>query len=382
MSKRTFKSLDEIPDDAMHEKDVESITNAVEAEELDQVHQILRDEELTGGSWRLERKGPTDTNYQYCAKFPSSQPLDRDIIAKTYGGGDYKVRTFRANGQMFKQAQFSIDYRIKGALDVTQIHSPNQESSVQVMRKMDEQQMNMFAMYEKMNKNSQDSSNQMLMVMMTMMQKSSEQMSMVMAEALKPKPSAVETYMPLMIEMIRRPSNDNGSMKLTEMINAVKELQGIPVVKPDPDAEPPEKKDTFGKIIDLVGPLAAAFMASKGVNMQQAMQQAQPVQPVHPQAIPQSPQEPEPQAAMAQYIPNILSFNKQGKTPQQFVDLLNMLISGDDKERLLDMLEQDNWFQTLFNSDVQIAGIMPWMLEVRKLMLGDEDHPMSMPKFT
>jgi len=382
MSKRTFKSLDEIPDDAVPEKDVESITSAVEAEELDQVHQILRDEELTGGSWRLERKGPTDTNYQYCAKFPSSQPLDRDIIAKTYGGGDYKVRTFRANGQMFKQAQFSIDYRIKGALDVTQIHSPNQESSVQVMRKMDEQQMNMFTMYEKMNKNSQDSNNQMMMLMMTMMQKSSEQMSMVMAEALKPKPSAVETYMPLMIEMIRRPSNDNGNMKLTDMINAVKELQGIPVVKPDPEAEVPEKKDTFGKIIDLVGPLAAAFMASKGVNMQQAMQQAQPVQPIHHQAIPQPSQEPEPQAAMVQYIPHILNFHKQGKTPKQFVDLLNMLISGDDKERLLDMLEQDNWFQTLFNSDVQIAGIMPWMQEVRKLMLGDEDHPMNTPKFT
>jgi len=379
MSKRTFKSLEEIPSDAADEKDVDSITSRAEAEELDQVHQILRDEELTGGTWRLERKGPTDVNYQYCAKFPASQPLDRDIIAKTYGGGDYKVRTFRANGQMFKQAMFSIDYRIKGSLDATLQVMP-QESNVQVMRKIDESNNNMMAMYEKINRASNESNNNMMLMMMTMMQKSSEQMSMIMAEALKPKPSAVETYMPLMIEMIRRPS-DTGGMKLTEMINAVKELQGIPVTKPEEQEEAPEKKDTFGKIIDLVGPLAAAFMASKGVNMQQAMHT---VQPTPPTAIPQPRQEPVNDAPMVQYIPHILNLHKQGKSPKQFVDLLSMLMADDQKEMLIEMLEKDDWFQTLFNSDVQIANIMPWMLEVRKIMIGEEQpaEQLSAPRFT
>lgn len=380
MSKRTYKSLEEIPNGALEEKSVESISDQADAEELDQVHQILKDEELTGGTWRLERKGPTDTTYQYCARFPSSQPLDRDVIAKTYGGGDYKVRTFRANGQMFKQAMFSIDYRIKGALDTANVQVMPQENNVQVMRKIDESNNNMMALYEKMNRASSESSNNMMLMMMTMMQKSSEQMSMIMAEALKPKPSAVETYMPLMIEMIRRPS-DTGGMKLTEMINAVKELQGIPVVKPEEQEEAPEKKDTFGKIIDLVGPLAAAFMASKGVNMQQAMQT---VQPAAPTAIPQPREEPVQTAPMVQYVPHILNLHRQGKSPKQFVDLLSMLMDESQRDMLLEMLEKDDWFQTLFNSDVGIANIMPWMLEVRKIML-DEDKPVEQfnpPKFT
>lgn len=378
MSKRTFKSLDEIPDDSIEKPDVDSITNRADAEELDQVHQILRDEELTGGTWRLERKGPTDVNYQYCSKFPASQPLDRDIIARTYGGGDYKVRTFRANGQMFKQAMFSIDYRIKGSLDTTTQMMP-QESNVQIMKRMDDSNNNMMMMYDKINRSSNESSNNMMLMMMTMMQKSSEQMSMVMAEALKPKPSAVETYMPLMIEMIRRPS-EGGGMKLTEMINAVKELQGIPIVKPEEQEDAPEKKDTFGKIIDLVGPLAAAFMASKGVNMQQAMQTVQPTQP---SAIPESSHEPVNNAYMVQYVPHILNVHKQGKSPKQFVDLLSMLMAEDQKDLLLEMLEKDDWFQTLFNNDLQIANIMPWMLEVRKIMIGAEQpmEQMSAPKF-
>lgn len=381
MSKRTFRSLEELPDaNALEDRTVESISDQADAEELDQVHQILKDEQLTGGTWRLERKGPTDTIYQYCAKFPSSQPLDRDAIAKTYGGGDYKVRTFRANGQMFKQAMFSIDYRIKGALDTVAVHAP-QESNVQVMRKIDEQNNSMMSLYEKMNRASNESSNHMMLMMMTMMQKSAEQMSMVMAEALKPKPSAVETYMPLMIEMIRRPS-DTGGMKLTEMINAVKELQGIPVTKPEEPDEPVEKKDTFGKIIDLVGPLAAAFMASKGVNMQQAMQQ---VQPTPPQAIPQPEPMPVQSAPMVQYVPHIMNFHRQGKTPQQFVDLLMMLMGEDQKEMLFEMLEKDDWFTTLFNNDVNIAGIMPWMLDVRKILIGEETsstEQIQAPRFT
>jgi hypothetical protein len=279
---------------------------------------------------------------------------------------------------MFKQAMFSIDYRIKGSLDTT-IQTMPQESNVQIMKRMDDSNNNMMMMYDKINRSSNESSNNMMLMMMTMMQKSSEQMSMVMAEALKPKPSAVETYMPLMIEMIRRPS-EGGGMKLTEMINAVKELQGIPIVKPEEQEDAPEKKDTFGKIIDLVGPLAAAFMASKGVNMQQAMQTVQPTQP---SAIPESSHEPVNNAYMVQYIPHILNVHKQGKTPKQFVDLLTMLMAEDQKDMLLEMLEKDDWFQTLFNNDLQIANIMPWMLEVRKIMIGAEQpmEQMSAPKF-
>ena len=71
---KRLKSLEEVSlpaDDSLENgapETVEDIEESVETKELKKIEEVLTDAEVSGGTVRLERKGPNDLKWQYCGR--------------------------------------------------------------------------------------------------------------------------------------------------------------------------------------------------------------------------------------------------------------------------------------------------------------------------
>lgn len=361
--------------------------------EIDEIKSIISDLDA-GGTVRLERKGPFDSVFAYIQKIPVKQ-FDIDIIKNMYGGGEYKAKTFRSNGQMYRPFSFSIDNRIKGRLDESQIKDMAEGKDDSTMRKAADLAMSMVKstpdnsdMFLKMMQMQGHKSDQMMTLMMTQMQNSMQMMvtmmtqsqqsqasagaemmkAMAMMNSNKSGPDFATSLTPVLVEMIRsRGSEKSDLSQFMEMFSTFKELTG----------GEKEDRSLTDKIIDVAGPVLMGLFGRMG---QGSGMPAQMVIPQIPQQVSQPVVDHEPETQnesmklLSLVVGQLFKAADKGSDPTLYADLIVDVLTDQQYVELIQALTLDDWKVKLFGQDVRAQKHGVWLDELRKTLLNYDNN--------
>lgn len=354
-------------------------------EDVRKIQEVLGSHDISGGKIRLERKGPTDQVFQYVSTFPT-ESFDIDHIKKTFGGGDYYARTFRANGQMYKPFNFSIDYRFKGALDEQAIRQmavepkESQAKIVDAISRMNDGGLTPNVMLRMMETSAKQQENSMMMMVKMMTDSQERQMALIgqiFAAKAAPAPAPantgfVEAITPILLEMIKSKST---STPLSDSITMLKELKEV--MRDDRE----ESEETMlDKIMKIAGPLVPALIGSSGHTPGNGR-----VEKVISPPLP-SDRQPAPEEAITRAKVIVTMFTEQlliaaskGSDPGIYYDLIVDALTEPQLLQLKQNLTGDDWCAKLFNDDTRVRSRISWFEELRQLILNDGrlDGPMK-----
>lgn len=383
-------------DDVIGATETADIAEGIDAKDIKSIEDVLAGLGQDGGSVRLERKGPTDTHFQYICKYPA-QEFDIDVIKATYGGGSYKCSTFRSNGQIYKPFTFSIDHRLKGSIDVP---SSSKDSGFDGASRV-------IDMASRLGKGNGDSAtlplilkmidsgnanNSQMMVMMMQMQEQGRQaqqassdrmialigaLAPVLAPLFSRTPAPDHTAKLLEIVMTNKPQSPVANMQETiELIKAAGELNGGGASK---DSSLWERILTA--VSPAAGPLASAIM--QRVSPQQTPPTNIQIVPA-PQISEAGEPAPEPQLDMIMALKvMLLQAAVKGCDPLPYADVVMDFVGDSGIEPLHSALTQENWRALLFGDEtdktnVEIAKHAEWFDKLRQHILDSlNDEPIS-----
>jgi hypothetical protein len=388
------KSLKDLPSSAgdevegqEHESDTpESVEEKADTAELKKIESVLTDVEVSGGSLRLERKGPNDLKWQYVAKF-KIEDFSQEHIQKVYGGGDYRAQTFRSSGGFYKRFDFTIDYRFKGAMDfgANDPKAVPSDNNAGLALQISQQNNSNALMLDIMNK-AQASSSQNMLLMVNMMNESSKQnmammsgMFSALAAAMgKSAPDPVQSYMPLMLEMVKSSGNQKGGQttSMTEVISAMRELSAL--AKGEAPAKEEKEEDMLDKVMKYGGPLITALLTRTPLQMPGAVAPAAGGQVIdmQPQApVVQQPKvmiTPPPASApneMVQkinmYMEVLISAAEKNSDPGAYAQMISDMLSDEHFATLLGELESPDWFAKVADGNPQVIAQQVWFTSLR-----------------
>ncbi len=383
MAKNSNKDATVEQDEPLEATTADEVLSGVDLEDARKIEQIISSNELSGGSIRLERKGPTDSTYQYVAKFKVADGFDLEFIKQVYGGGDYKAKTFRSTGAFHKPFEFSIDYRHKGKLDVDALPKPGGDKQdiptlMNAMRqwlpqadgKADDRMMAMF-------KTMGDSQQAMMMFMMQSQQQQSQQMMgmfTAMATAMAGNKSTPTDITPVLIEMIKS-SHNGGSSKsgsdlptLIEAMRSLKELTGGAAATATGGDD--EKETTFDKIMKYGGPVLAAILTKTPLAMPGAPagQPQLPAPSDQPPAIDVNTNAQMPPAVGA-FIGMILGAASKNADTATYANLIDDSLDPAQADILCGILQRPDWIEKLAETDRRVLNFAPWFTKLRGELL-------------
>lgn len=362
----------------------EEILDQADASEVEKIEGILSANDLSGGSIRLERKGPTDQAYQFVGKFRISDGFDLDFVRKVYGGGDYRAKTFRSNGQMGKAFEFSIDYRFKGTMDVEALPKAGSSDSqvpalISSLKSLFPQQDDgksndrMMQMFKAMG----DSQQAMMMFMMQSQQQNSQQQMAMMTGMMTAMGQAMGNggktpdMTPVLIEMIKSAgtnrTGDKGSdlPTLIEAMRSLKELTtGVPATAPEE-----EKETAFDKILKYGGPVVAALLTKTPLQMPGVPAPAgAPLLPPPNQEI-DMPTDQQLPVEVKAYIGMIIGAAAKNSDTAIYADLIDDALNNEQADILCGVLQQPDWIEKLAQTDARVLQFKPWFSKLREELL-------------
>lgn len=372
-----------------------------ENESYQQITDMLKANDLEGGTIRINRRGPGETSHSYCTKI-KVQEFDIEFVKKTFGGGDYLCQCFRANGQLGRRFSFSIDARFKGSLDTSDrgVMSAAQDNGSAMVKmvealRQDNKGNDMTPILQTMMKASSDN----MAMMMAMMQQSTQMMTSAMTSIATMAASgkkegggdeSMKALVPVLVAMINKPSPPAGSIE--ETVKTMALLKGMYEPQGGGDGEDKEE-GLLDKVFKLGGPLISALVASRGgapmVVPPQRQLPAPGGQPQHqPQQQPQHQaqqeqraqeqqyQQPQPVPAPSQEVLMLGMFlhgAEKGSDPGLYHDLLMDLVQENQVEVMEQVLKSENYLDLLYGSSPDALAkaklYKSWFDELRDLVL-------------
>lgn len=98
-------------DDAEAAPDKRSPMERENDKQEQKIVELLRSEQLTGGTVNLKRRTLTDTKMNYLTTMAADN-FSQQVIAQMFGGGDYFAQFLKADGTFLTSLNFSIDHQI------------------------------------------------------------------------------------------------------------------------------------------------------------------------------------------------------------------------------------------------------------------------------
>lgn len=357
-----------------------------------QIDEMLKGNDLDGGTIRLSRRGPTDNGFSYIGKMRISE-FDLDNIKKVYGGGDYQGQTFRANGQMGKKISFSIDARFRGIIDPQDKSNAAAPSNPMDLPRLidalkDRPDTGQADLIKMMMKSSESN----MMLMMQMMQQSTQIMVAAMQSnnnrpipvAPAPDNSVLTAMMPVLIEMIRSNNGGKGG-SITEIVAAIKAIKSIN----EDDKDVPEKEEeSFGmKLVKALGPVVLPALTGQGSHpmppaaARPLPSSAQPgnATPPQPGAAPAPKAEDPTSQAVGMFLIQLVSAAENNGDPGLYHDIVVEVLNQEQAERMKMVLGSDDFLEQLYGADPNILARakmkVTWFQELRQMLLATLNSP-------
>lgn len=343
-------------------------------------------------SARIYRKTPHESKYRYMDVM-AVDAVSEDYLAKEFGGGDYEVQFMDSKGKMRTKRRVSIDLRLKGARDLAEPKPATAADAAltTLVDKLSEKadapaspagflemmQMQFTAQQQAQAAQQQaqqaalvaqrEASDKMFQLMMANNQANISMMTAAMsnkpAEPKSPLPELVGLFMPVVLEMIRKKTD---GLEDIERIARIKDLF----------ATPEEKEDMIEKIIKYGGPLAAAFLGSRGEQPPQG-QQLPP--PDTGNAPPLPPPGPSPQ--IQTFLALILNAARKNSDPTAYAVMIEDGADDATYANLIAVLEKETWFDELFGQLPEFQDHRAWIERLRRILLEDDSEEQD-PKLT
>ena len=341
---------------------------------------VLSSDVGKGGKIRITRKGPLDHTYQYVTTVPAdawNTESSFEFVKKTYGGGDYKCQTFRANGQLYKPFEFSIDYRIKGSLDEDEIKRLALEQQGQMSRTTTSDMFKMFDMLRDnkpqdtgfksgdmiklMEMNSQKS-DQMMVMMMTMMNESSKNMMGMMQVMMAGQANKGSGIDPVILQLLTAKSEKTPILEVLETMKAIKELTSN-------EKQPEEEKPFWERLAMAAAPALLGGLTGAGAGA--GAPAAAPTAPAG-QLENQTPTEEMLNNYLVRmFLGKILTAATENRDPALYADMISETLSPAQLDMLKNVLTQADWAVKLFGQDQRVASCIEWLTELKQLILTD-----------
>lgn len=334
-----------------------------------EIEAVLRENDLMGGTMRIERRGPMDTSFSYIGKIKISN-FDIEQIKKMYGGGDYQCQCFRANGQIAKKIAFSIDARFKGAIELDREGyvrgggKPDVDmvGLLKVMQEGQRQDSGQAGLIAQMMKQQQESSN----LMMTMMMENSKAQVAMFAAMFQGlgsmKPASTGLELKDVVSLIPLLKGDSGKQtSMTEIVEAMKGLKEI--TSGGAPAEEAEPQSLMDKIIGALPHVASTVQALKGGQPPAAL----PAPPAPAPAVSSAPASPT--ARLEQGLMTLVEAARKKRDVELYHDLVLEMIGDDQLPTLKSLLTEKDWFPSLFGKLPDATSIQPWMTELRDMLI-------------
>lgn len=372
-SERSRRVVDEIvsEEDRLDGIDLQKINDIISAPDIQK-----------GGTIRIERRGEMDDKFAYVAKIPA-ESFDMDRIKKMYGGGEYYCRTFRANGQMYKTFGFSIDHRIRGQLDESEIKQLAGGDRGSDMNKvlldaalgnkgpqtLDSNPSFMSRLLETM----ESKSSQTMMMMMTMMQTMTQSMNssqekstqMMVALLSQPKPASDGGMATVLAEILKQKATVNPLEDMIKMMAMLKEITtGAPA-----EREPA----MWEKMLSAGGPALVGLLTGGRVQPQSPLPEVVAEQPASlPQApAVQSTTQPQPEMTLGvrAFIGLLLNAAAKNSDPAVYVDMILDNVSDVQLTEIRGHLTDASWPVNVFGADHRAVQFRPWLEELKQMIL-------------
>lgn len=346
-------------------------------EEEDRIREILGDELNEAALLEIFRKDKQG-RWAYLCNHPlfDWNSDAKALLAKKYGGGDYKGQVRRmaegSRGQRGQSFQFTIDHSLRpeGAAEESKASDP-------------------FAVFERMN-----SQNPIMPLFMQMMKTQQDNMAMMMqlqqqhtatlVATLKgsgsPPPS--ERLMEVLLTKALAPSQGTDLAGLLGVVAKLKQLT-------DSSADNPRSNSGDGLFDKVLSALPSVLKTLSSLQMQAPPPVALPPAPPAPAAAPVVPSgevtAPPPAAgpvqpvasaeadatrlALASFLPQVIALADAGHTPEAVAQTISETIDDPTFVGLVILLERPDWLAVL--SDVHEPVLMrsPFFAELRERLL-------------
>ena len=292
----------------------------------------------------------------------------REDIANQYGGGQYRCRIRRSDGQFGNTWYFDVDMSRKpeNVDNVTMAGTPTGVDAVRLVETMAEK----FG--SKANEQS-SRSDDIFKLMITMQQENTRLIAgMMQAMAARPQPTT-DTALTQMSTMLLKHSLDSSHNRMEDVLNTMTKLKKL--TAEEVGDEEPEEGGSFIKDV-----MSAIPQIMKQVFQPQP-QQAQPLptsvpapmMPMAPVATPATMAVPEvdmQQIGMA--LAGILQQAEAGVPPVDVYRAWAPLISEENTGHIKNYLRAPNWFENLSGMLPGVADKREWFEAFRKIILTEE----------
>jgi len=341
-----------------------------EAEELQAIERIMRENDLSGGQVMIFRRGRTDPAPLYLASMPAEQ-FSVDEVSRLYGGGRYDFKFKDSRSKIRAQTRFGIDFRIKGEIDAPPT-APTPAPAVADNKDLTQ-------------------------LMFTMLQQSNQNMVAIVTAALgrrdEPRPDPWASLAPLITAaapLLSKMVENKGPMgSIKEVLEVIRHAKKLGDGKDDDDSAFSGILSAFGNLLSQrAGAMAAppptqpmiSGAGTTSINLPQVMmgQKSEDIPastaPPAPEPTPMTPTDLVRQFARAQ-LPQFQRAAQRGTDPVSYADVL--LDNLEDQapqfvEPLLLMLRGPTWCQDVFGSHP--LPYQPWFDGLRAALIDEEEE--------
>ena len=342
-----------------------------------EISRILDREDAAESTIVVSRRTNRTQRYAHLAEI-GIRDYNREELARQYGGGEYRCRIRRGDGQFGATWYFPVDPSRKPEADPDEMGTAGGVDAVRLVETVaaklapkEDTNGKMNEMVQMMMSKSDD-----LFKMMMVMQQ--ENTKLLMA-ALSNRPQQDNTAMSQMSTMLLKHSLDQSQTRMDDMIATIIKLKKLSDDN-DRGGDDEEPKGSF--VQDLMSAIPQVLKSFSG-----GAPAGLPAQSAAPQVLPVAakPQEPSGKISpdgFGAIMNQLLSLAQAGSDPEDVHNTFEPLLSDEQYDQIADFLEKTpDWFEQLCAMVPQAAPHRKWFEELRDVIIAvpedDEEDPVD-----
>jgi len=354
-----------------------------------EIARILDREDATESTIIVARRPNRTQRYAHLAEL-GIKDYNREEIARQYGGGEYRCRIRRADGQFGATWYFSVDASRKPEVDPETVGgTPSGVDAVRLVEtvaaKLADKQPagpDMNSMFQLMTNRSDD----MFKMMMAMQQENTK----LLAAILQNRPAENTSGISQMANTLLQHSLQQSGSKLDDVLSTMTKLKRL--TESDGPADEPEQKGSF--VQDIMFAIPQVLKSLQGGGQPQPLPQPPEMagQPPVPAPAPVSPV-PKPSGEMlplpkgieprafAMVVANLVAFAKADSDPADVHNSYEPMLTDEMYDGIADFLEKEpKWFESIMAVTPEASAHRQWFDELRDVILnGADDEEVPAP---
>lgn len=350
-----------------------------------EISRILDREDAAESTIIVARRPNRTQRYAHLAEI-GIKDYNREEIARQYGGGEYRCRIRRSDGQFGATWYFSVDASRKPEVDPESVGgTPSGVDAVRLVEtvaaKLADKQPtgpDMNSMLTMMTNRSDD----MFKMMMAMQQENTK----LLATILQSRPPETNAGLGQMANTLLQHSLQQSGSKLEDVLSTMTKLKRLTEDSRDYDDEPKEKGGSF--IQDIMFAIPQVLKSLQQPAQPQPLTDTQVVTPMPvpmaPIPVPQAaqPQTPEPlplpkgvdPQAFGMVVMNLVAFAKADSDPADVHNSYEPMLTDEMYDGISEFLEKEpRWFETISAVAPDAAPFRKWFDELRDIILEEEE---------